>query len=61
MSELEQRTAIAFVSTNPIYDYTQPLPENVIPVGGLHIRDPKSLPQVCNCLFIIIDYYFIYQ
>lgn len=44
-SELEKRTAIAFVSTTPVFDTTQPLPENVIQVAGLHVKDPKPLPE----------------
>lgn len=48
ISELQKRTAIALVSTHPIFDYSQPLLENVIPVGGLHIRDAKPLPKVRN-------------
>lgn len=46
MTELEQRTAIAFVNTNPAVDHMAPLPENIIPIGGLHIRDTKPLPKV---------------
>lgn len=46
VAELEKRTDIALVSTHPIFDYTRPLPENVIPVGGLHIRDAKPVPKV---------------
>lgn len=38
---------LALVNTNPAVDYLAPLPENVIPVGGLHIKDPKPLPKVC--------------
>lgn len=52
MTEIEQRTAIALVNTNPAFDYLIPLPENVIPVGGLHIRDSKPLSKVLSCLFI---------
>lgn len=45
--EIEQRTAIAFVNTNPILDHAVSLPPNVIPVGGLHIKNcTKSLPKV---------------
>lgn len=44
--EIEKRTAMALVSTHPIFDYTRPLHENVIPVGGLHIRDAKPVPKV---------------
>lgn len=29
-------------------DYKAPLPENVIPVGGLHIKEPKPIPKVLN-------------
>lgn len=52
--ELEQRTALAFVNTNPVVDYVAPLPENVIPVAGLQIKDPKPLPNVIS----IFTYYF---
>lgn len=45
--ELEQRTVIALVTTHPVFDHTRPLPENVISVGGLHIRDVKPVPMVC--------------
>lgn len=44
--ELEQKTALAFVNTNPVMDYTAPLPENVIPVAGVHIKESKPLPKV---------------
>lgn len=46
MTELEQKTAIAFVNTNPTFNIPIPLPENVIPVGGMHIREAKPLPEV---------------
>lgn len=48
ISELERRTAIALVNTHPVFDYARPLPENVIPVAGLHIRDAKPVPKVKN-------------
>lgn len=44
-SELERRTAVAFISTHPSFDDPAPLPPNVIPVAGLHIPVPKSLPE----------------
>lgn len=44
--ELEQRTALALVSTTPVMDYAIPLPENVIPIAGIHIKNPKPLPEV---------------
>ncbi|XP_031626641.1 UDP-glucuronosyltransferase 2C1-like [Contarinia nasturtii] len=45
VSELEKRTALAFVNTNPALDYPAPLSENIIPVAGLHIKDPKPIPN----------------
>lgn len=47
IDELEQRTALAFVNTNPAMDYKISLPENVIAVGGMHIKNnTKPLPKV---------------
>lgn len=46
LREIEQSTVLAFVNTNSAFDQTIPLPENVIPVGGLHISDSKPLPEV---------------
>lgn len=75
MTELEHRTAIAFVNTNPVFNIPAPLPENVIPVGGLHIGDTKPLPKVItrpiqksvfSCFFnqnfdcIFIGYWTVY-
>ncbi|XP_031638675.1 UDP-glucuronosyltransferase 2B7-like [Contarinia nasturtii] len=45
VSELEKRTSLAFVNTNSAIDYHVSHPENVIPVGGLQIKDPKPFPQ----------------
>lgn len=45
---LEQRTVLAFVSTTPVMDYAIPLPQNVIPISGVHIKEPKTLPEVKN-------------
>lgn len=52
VTEMEQRTVLALVNTNPAMDFTRPLPENVIPVGGVHIRDPKPLPRVIVLILI---------
>lgn len=46
VSELEQRTALAFVNTHPVIDYVEPFPENVIPIAGVQIKDPNPLPEV---------------
>lgn len=46
VSQMERRTALALVNTNPVMDYPAPLPENIIPVGGLHMKNSKPLPKV---------------
>lgn len=47
-ADLERRTLVTLVNTNPSFDYLAPLPENVIPVAGLHIKKTKPLPKVRN-------------
>lgn len=46
MSDLERHNQLAFISTHPALMYAEPLPPNVIPVGGLQIKDAKPLPKV---------------
>lgn len=48
VSELERLAQLAFVSTHPSVIYAEPLPPNVIPVGGLQIKESKPLPKVCS-------------
>lgn len=45
VGELEQRSQIMLVNTNPTLDALEPLPPNVIAVGGAHIKDPTPLPD----------------
>lgn len=44
---VEKRTQLMLVNSNPLLDSAELLPQNVIPVGGLQVADPKPLPQVC--------------
>ncbi|XP_053687356.1 UDP-glucosyltransferase 2-like [Sabethes cyaneus] len=44
LGDLEQRTQVMLVNTNPVLDPLEPLPPNLIAVGGLHIKDPEPLP-----------------
>lgn len=46
ISQLEKRASLALVNSNPILDHLGPMLDNVIPVGGMHIKDPKPLPEV---------------
>lgn len=48
LGDLEQRSQINLLNSNPVIDYVEPVLPNVIPVGGLHIQTPKYLPEVWN-------------
>lgn len=50
---------IALISTHPTMDYVQPLPPNVIPIGGLQITEPKPLPNVRDFLLSGV-YHLVY-
>lgn len=47
-SKLEQLTQLALVSSHPAITHVEPLPPNVISVGGLQIKDPRPLEEVCS-------------
>lgn len=46
MGDLEKKMLIALVNTHPSIDFPEPLSPNIIPVGGLQIKEPKPLPKV---------------
>lgn len=46
LGDLEKSLTLAMINTNPAVDFPEPLPPNIIPVGGLQIEIPKSLPNV---------------
>lgn len=46
VGDIEKQTALVLINTNPVMDYVAPLPENVIPVAGLHIKETKPIPKV---------------
>lgn len=45
IDQQEKRTLLAFVNINPALDESYPLSPNVIPIGGIQIKQPKSLPN----------------
>lgn len=45
LSELEMRTQLMLVNTHPAMDALEPLPPNVIAIGGAHIKEPPPLPE----------------
>lgn len=47
LGDIEKRSMLAFVNTHPAIDFPQPLPPNVIAVGGLQVKEPANpLPKV---------------
>ncbi|XP_053674714.1 uncharacterized protein LOC128725022 [Anopheles nili] len=45
IQDIEQRTVLMLVNTNAAFDALEPLPPNVISVGGAHIKEPEPLPH----------------
>lgn len=46
--EIEKNFSIFLPNYDPVLEYSRPLPPNVIPVGGLHVRRNKTLQKVNN-------------
>nr|XP_008196344.1 PREDICTED: UDP-glucuronosyltransferase 2B9-like [Tribolium castaneum] len=42
--EIEKNMSLMLINYNPVFNYVEALPPNMIPVGGLHIQ-PKRLPD----------------
>ncbi|XP_055376130.1 UDP-glucosyltransferase 2-like [Condylostylus longicornis] len=45
LADLEKLTTIALIGTHPAITKAQPLPQNIIEVGGLNIVDSQPLPK----------------
>ncbi|XP_065091165.1 UDP-glucosyltransferase 2-like [Ochlerotatus camptorhynchus] len=45
LGDLETRTQLMLVNTNPAMDALEALPPNVIAIGGAHIKEPMPLPE----------------
>ena len=46
--DLDKKASIMLVNSHPAVDYPEPLPQNIIQVGGLQINDPKVVPDDIN-------------
>lgn len=44
--DLERNASVVLLTANPIITGARPLAPNVIPIGRLHIKPPKPLPEV---------------
>lgn len=48
MLELGTKSVLYMINYVPSVDGMQQIPPNIIPVGGLQIKPPKKLPEVCR-------------
>ena len=46
IEQFEKEAAMMFSNSHPATAWPRPLPPNVIPIGALHVRPGKPLPQV---------------
>lgn len=45
LHDLERTAQLALVNTHPAVDFFEPLPPNIIPVGGLQVQPAQPLPD----------------
>lgn len=45
LGDLEFKTSIVLVNSHPSIDFPEALPPNIIPVGGLQVKEPEPLPE----------------
>ncbi|KAK9745652.1 UDP-glucoronosyl and UDP-glucosyl transferase [Popillia japonica] len=43
--EVERSIGLLLTNNDPVFDFPQPFPPNIIPVGGLHIKRDTRLPE----------------
>lgn len=58
MKDLERHFSIVLANTSPLLDHVQPLPPNIIPVGGLHTGKPKPVPEVGTNSSLFFFFFF---
>lgn len=52
--DLINNVSFIFINDHQTADYAQPRPPNIIPVGGIHIKEGKQLPPVSPLIVFII-------
>jgi hypothetical protein len=52
LTELLRKTSLLLVNNHFTLNYPKPLMPNIIEVGGMHIEQPKKLPEV-RCVTVI--------
>lgn len=51
VAEIGQRISLTFVNQHYSYAGSKPLSQQLVEIGGIHIKPAKAIPQV------IVDYY----
>ena len=46
MAELEGEPSLYITNTHPVVNWPRSLPPTILPIGALHVTQPKPLPQV---------------
>lgn len=47
------KPSIVFSNAHFVMDAPRPLPQNVVPVGGIHLRPPERIPDVSTFFFFL--------
>lgn len=50
-SEMEKKASVFLANSYPSFDPASFSPSNLVEVGGLHIREPKPLPEVNTFMY----------
>ena len=56
ISELELKTCLLLLNSHESMSIARPQMPNTVYVGGIHVKEPKPLPEVVHKQFIMIDY-----
>lgn len=62
LRDLAQRTSLILVNSHFSINQARPAVPNFIEVGGLHIREPKALPEASSVSiekYLLLPYKFI--
>jgi glucuronosyltransferase len=52
--DLDRKTSLLLVNSHVALDFAEEIPANVIPVAGLHIQEPKPLPDVLKKMLVLM-------
>lgn len=47
IDDMVDNVHLMFTNAHPVFETPRPYVPNVIPIGGIHVQEPKPLPKVC--------------